>query len=542
MRVRQALATSLLIASALVLSLPVQAQIYRGGSSGTPTTPTPPPTPPPAPEPEVPAPPPRPSYRPALGFDLGDHVRFDIPLRITERLDVVGDVPVDREGSVFAPDPAFNTQIRLGARLNTNDLLPVGRLLFVYEHDLQTGVHSGGIRDEDPAGLDMPWSHRATDQLRRLYGQFDAGEDLHFIVGYNMSHWGLGLIANDGDHGWTPGSALFLDPREGDHTLRALGVVGPVTAADLAFGVGADRVERDDVLRQGDEARQLVAFVQAGFMGPNRIGAYFALRRQEDTEDGDRLDVQAIDLAGAYRIETAGGHVDLEGEIAFIWGETELGPSVAYPVHDVQQLGGALRATGDFGRAGFAFDFLYASGDSDRDDGELNGFNADVNYQLGLLLFQHVLGAQTGRSVETAFDPNLTGFPNEDLDRLSSRGSITNTISFFPRFWVRPWMAEDGQLEVYGGPLLALTVLGVNDPFNSRIAGGDPRNALNGDPGSYLGTELDLGIRYHRYYAGTELTVGLEAAALLPGSALVDATGETMDSVLGLRGMLDWRF
>ena len=266
-------------------------------------------------------------------------------------------------------------------------------------------------------------------------------------------------------------------------------------------------------------------------------GAYTAVGRQP-AADGDFLNAQAVDVAFALQFEPGSAVIDIAGEAAFIWGETELAPSVDFPVHDVRQLGAALRASADLGNYGFVLDFLYASGDSNFDDDVQSAFKADPNYQLGLLLFQHVLGAMSGRSVVTAFDADLSGFPSEDLDRISSQGSMSNTITLFPRAWYRPisW------LEIYGGPLFALTVMDPADPFNSRIAGGDPRNSLNGDPGSYYGTEIDLGIRYRRIMEGTELIVGIEGGYFLPGNALVDADDNTMNSVAGLRGNVQYRF
>lgn len=65
--------------------------------------------------------------------------------------------------------------------------------------------------------------------------------------------------------------------------------------------------------------------------------------------------------------------------------------------------------------------------------------------------------------------------------------------------------------------------------MNTRFAGGAPRNALNGAPGSLLGVGIDLGARYRMLLWGSELTVGVEGAVLLPGDAFTDAAGNTME-------------
>ena len=53
------------------------------------------------------------------------------------------------------------------------------------------------------------------------------------------------------------------------------------------------------------------------------------------------------------------------------------------------------------------------------------------------------------------------------------------------------------------------------DPLNTRFNGGIAKNALDGSPGDYLGTELDVGVRQRLLLGGTELTVGVEGAVLM---------------------------
>ena len=74
-------------------------------------------------------------------------------------------------------------------------------------------------------------------------------------------------------------------------------------------------------------------------------------------------------------------------------------------------------------------DFIYASGDQNFDDHQQNAIKIDPNFESGLLLFRHVLAAQTARGPITAGDPNLVGSPSENLDRFPTRRSISNTYS-----------------------------------------------------------------------------------------------------------------
>jgi hypothetical protein len=215
-----------------------------------------------------------------------------------------------------------------------------------------------------------------------------------------------------------------------------------------------------------------------------------------------------------------------------------LGPSADFPTHDVLQLGGILRVSLNSTYFGGVLDILYASGDRDYEDGHQNGFKADINYEMGLMLFRHVMAAQTARYPATASDPDLSGYPNEDLDRLPTRGAVTNTIAFFPRAWWRPATG----LEIYGGPLIALSAVDYSDPLNTKLAGGDNRNSLDATPSGYLGTEFDLGVRYRAVLSTTELTLGLEGALFLPGGAFADAEGGSLDIIYGGRGLVSYAF
>jgi hypothetical protein len=248
--------------------------------------------------------------------------------------------------------------------------------------------------------------------------------------------------------------------------------------------------------------------------------------------------VGAFDLAGQVTVDAAPAVIaTFEAESALIVGETELGPTADFPVHDVLQFGAALRANLDAGIVGSVVDFVYASGDQNLDDDAQNGFKADPNFEVGMMLFRQVLADQSARSASTAGDPTLVGLPSEDLDRLPTRGSVTNTAALFPRVRVRPIAG----LELYTGPLVAWTVVPIADPLNTRVAGGQPRNHLGGEGGLHLGTEWDLGVRYRALFWGAELTGGAEAGILKPGSALVKADGTSMDLVHGGRLMIDIR-
>ena len=453
----------------------------------------------------------------------------------TLRAGIHSDFPVDSDGTRLDGTLILNSRIRIGATYEK--LLPFALLTLAYEHDFLSGPIHGSRSEVE--GMFMPGSEDVVVQaLRKAYAQLSFGRYLHVKAGVTTSHWGLGMTANDGAHGWKPGNARFADPRGGDRVLRAQLATGPHGSEEFFFFTAADLLLGDDVLLEGDEGYQVVGGMKMGSEEGYQVGLYGAYRVQHSTT-GDTTEVGIVDLFGAYSMSLCDRlrwEIAMEGAVVF--GSTSLAPSAQFPTHDVLQIGAVLRTQLDAGMGGGVLDLIYASGDEDFDDKVQNGFRMDRNLETGLLLYRHVLAAMSARTTFTASDPDLVGVPSEDLERLPTRGAATNTIAIFPRAWVRP---VDG-LEIYGGPLVAFTEVSLADALNSRLAGGEVHNALNGKPGAYLGTELDLGVRFTTLLWGTELQLAVEAGILFPGDALVDAGGEHMNMVWGGRAMASYRF
>ncbi len=483
----------------------------------------------------------------AEALDIAGHQTRYTPFGFTPKLQLFGRVEgydgfaVDRDGTEYDYNAAVNTQLRVG--LSRDDRFGMVRVFTEYEHDFLTGTLTGG---GDLEGVHVPDSGGYGEAtLRKLWLSVSIGPFATIGAGFTTSHWGLGLLANDGAHGWTPGSAYFGDPRGGDRVLRALLASGPFTSQRVTVFAAFDAVRGDDVLFPGDNAIQAVAGVRVGDLAPimgapttYEAGVYGVWRRQE-SDDDQVTEVGVIDVYGRHVHRFANGMaLDIGFEGALIVGETALAPTLDAADSDVLQLGAKLQLGFDGGLGGANLDIIYASGDRNFDDEAQNGFKLDINSEVGLILFRQVLAAQTARSPITAANPDLVGLPNEDLDRLPTRGNVTNTVAFFPRGWIRP---VDG-LEIYAGVLFALSEVDYADAFNTRIAGGDPRNPVNGEPGMYFGTEIDAGIRFRGLLFGSEFTLGLEGGILLPGSALRDASGTTPGALLGGRAMAQYRF
>lgn len=139
---------------------------------------------------------------------------------------------VDRYGTPFDYDAAINTQLRVGLQLER--LWTWLRVLAEYEHDFLSGPVMGGGHIGGTGGRFVPDGDGYVEYgLRKLSALVSFGPYVTLGGGFMTSHWGLGLIANDGAHGWTPGSGALLDPRGGDRVLRALLATGPHTSQRL---------------------------------------------------------------------------------------------------------------------------------------------------------------------------------------------------------------------------------------------------------------------------------------------------------------------
>ena len=461
---------------------------------------------------------------------------FKPRLALYERIFEMSALSIDAQGTQLSRRPTVNNLFRVGLRYTSRRGLKPVALTLEYEHDLWSGVIVGG--SDGDLGVFMPDAAPLVEQtLRKAYLRVTASKWLTMAAGFMTSHWGLGLIANDGAHTHRPGSARFTDPRGGDRVLRFMIASGPHSRLGLRVFAAADKVMGDDVLIEGDTAYQIVGGFLVG-KAPYQLGMYGVYRTSRSAAGRDTR-VGVVDIFGSFEVSlNAKLSLRLSTEVAVILGRTALAPSADFPEHDVFQLGAVIRAELKGERFGAVLDIVYASGDRDFDDQGQNAFRADRNFTLGLLLFRHVLAAQTGRSPVSASDPELVGYPADDLDRFPTRGSVTNTLAFFPRFWFR---AADG-LELYGGPLIALAAVDYSDPLHTRLAGGANRNPLGGTPGAFYGVEIDLGIRYHTLIHGTRLMLGLEAAIFMPGSAFTGADGTTMDLVYGGRGLFSYEF
>lgn len=395
---------------------------------------------------------------------------------------------------------------------------------------------------------------------RQLYLEWTSPIGL-FRVGQQTSHWGMGMLANDGDH-----PSIFGDYQRGAIVERILYAVPPLgRGTPLVVAIGGDLVFEDstaDLLgddiahppRKGDLAFQGVGAI--AYRTPDfELGAYGVYRNQRRdaqstgplTPFTEELEVGAFDVTGKFNRALPGGRAWLYGqfEAAMLFGSTTYvrggyragrDPRAPAPPEKIQSFGavarlGVVREAREgktrWGDLVAELEWGYASGDADPTDGVTKRFTMDLNHNVGLVLFDQVLAWKTARAATIAQDPNVVNRPTPGLDFLPSRGGVFGATYLNPRVIVRPrpWM------DLRAGVVIAQTTADFVDPYHAGALGSF-QNFDGGDPRRHdLGVELDLGfVSRIAFKQGTTIELGIEGGAFFPGHAFDDANGRGLDN------------
>jgi hypothetical protein len=238
------------------------------------------------------------------------------------------------------------------------------------------------------------------------------------------------------------------------------------------------------------------------------------------------------------RLQASAGPVTLLGEFVGYWGKsTEISEGFSAlsgrPRSHQEITGYGTRLMVDVEVSDFLFSALYgyASGDPDpRPTTPLSSFSWPRDTNLGLLLFEHILAFQSARAaavgIENLRQLNAPSFP---LTEVATDSRVTNAHLLFPQVFYDPFPWLRAKL----GVLFAWTDVPAVDPIRSNLAWDgeaiedDLVNFNGGKPGTYWGTEIDLGLELR--YKGLFGAI-LEAAYLFPGDAFFDENREAVDS------------
>jgi len=474
-----------------------------------------------------------------------ERVRFGLHGEYQLRFRANNDLPLEPPiGAAPGADETLGQRFYLYHWLRIKPILRFRKAIDVVgEIDVPRGMIAGEKTTLVTAARDNLSEHRWWDvHPRQLYLQYltPVGQ---FRVGHQTSHWGMGLLANDGDH-----PTLFGDYRRGSIVERVLfatrpgGVDHPLVVALAGDYVFED--SRADVLDHGDRAVQGVLAVM--HVEPRiEFGVYGVFRHQERDNQAtgpltaftEELTVGVADFAGKFNVPIAGHSAYLFGqtEAAFIGGQTSFLRNAeqtrAGEKEWVMNWGGALRlgavtvhecAGERWGDMVLTVEWGYASGDADPYDGTTRRFTFDENHNVGVVLFDHVLAWKTARAATIAQDPAIVARGNPGLEFLPSNGGVFGATYLYPTIVVRPrpW------LDLKAGTVIAQTTSDFVDPYHAGALG-NYRNYDGGDPRKHdLGIELDAGADA-RFTLGSvvRLQVGAEGGVLFPGRAFEDEDG-----------------
>ena len=468
-------------------------------------------------------------------------------------------------GQSIGQNQFFSQWLRVTPRLQVQDQVEI-----VAQLDVVTGL-LGGDRARDTNADETPRNDVngfSNLQPRWLYVQYRLPFGI-VRVGQQPNHWGMGLLANDGDH-----ASLFGDYRYGSISERILFATKPLgERSDFVLAVAGDLVFRDQTakLTHGDHAFQgvVAAFFERDL---NKIGFFGTLRHQENARQSgsalysftESLDAGAFDLHGTFVVPVPGqdSYFFGQAEAALIVGSTNVlrtqdqalsgqktklrpygGAAVLGVVHrefatgfgtddpkraretSSRYLGESSERGVPYGQFVGQVEVGYASGDADPYDTTQRRFTFDPNHKVGLLMFDELLRFATARSASAAQDPLLQNGnrPTPGADLLPSNGGVFGAKYINPTFVYRPrhW------LDVKSGAVIAQSTSDVVDPYRAATSGSYV-NYRGGAPNKKdFGLELDAGFeaRFPLQY-DLMANIGAQGGILFPGGAFDTASGQ----------------
>ena len=386
-------------------------------------------------------------------------------------------------------------------------------------------------------------------ELRTLYLEFTSRAGL-LRVGQQGFYWGLGIVANDGDH-----RPVFGDYQYGDlveriaYAVKPLGAQHPFTiaaAADLVYDDGPFDLRQGDAMYQGvlsafwkENGPSEAAVGTSPVSRERTIGAFVAYRNGVDRDD-DVLKVGIVDLFARWDVpEASGGRLFAAFEGAYIFGTTSLARTLYRDRDRIAQLQWAAQ----LGRTNAHLDVVleggYSSGDSNAEDGVQRRATMDGDHRVGLILFPEVINWMSARAVASANSSAIVGRPGRGSDLVPTNGGVAGAMYLFPYIVWRP----KAWIEARIGAVVARTTSPNVDPVAQRLYS-ESRNWRGGDPAFRdLGLELDAAVLLSTELRDhVTLTGGVEGGVLFPGRAFTDAGGAVMREIGLIRGRVGLRW
>ncbi len=492
--------------------------------------------------PPLPAPPPAP-HRFVRNF--GDSGWF---IDTTGSIRYIGathpDFVVDPYGTKVGQDFALDSRYRLALGAGWKGLRAET------QWDFLTGQVAGDTWDL-PVTLDARRRDDLTATSREgivpRRASLTARSDDGFIIEAGLvpaTTWGLGMLANGGE-----GDPLFGRTDRGDRMLRFRMTAFPFSHGDqplpIFLTVAFDRVVEDDTARwrDGQIAYQVVgSLLWADPLG-RKGGVFYTYRTQTEPGDVKRpTDVSAIDgyVDMPLALGDSGWKARFAAEGAGLVGSTQRTLTYADPTSTKIRSGGfaalvSFDAPNSEARVQLRGGFASASGDPD--SSKLQDFTFDSNYDVGMILFDELMGGVEAGTYALLTDTTNAGRPPYGADGLLTEGSFRRATYIQPAITYAPidW------LEVRLGYVAAWGTGPIAQPFTTFRNGGTPTNHLGQEThGNYMGSEIDWAVGLGRgphtlpWWFRPRLVV--QGAAAIVGKNL---GGGTLNQVM-ITGQVDW--
>jgi hypothetical protein len=391
------------------------------------------------------------------------------------------------EGGTLGQPFVVDQRIRLGVDFPTHDWV-VGT-----EWDLFAGQvvgetwdipGSADARHRESIGVAEAWSFVP----RKIWGGGRVA-NARLDLGLQTSHWGLGMVANDGTH-----DPLFGRSDFGDRVMRARATTKTSVNSPVYLSVAGDLVVEDDTadLFAGQVATQLVGVVMYRPAGGTQAGVYAAWRSQEEADHLRFTDAGIVDGYAYVPAELGELRVSLAAEGAVVLGKTSR--AVSYNSRDALAIvsdGACGELKIESGKVGAWVRAAYASADEDPDDATSGDFVFDRDFDAGMVLFDQVQGAIEAQTYAQLDDPENMGAPPYGAETLVTEGALKRAAFLQPA--VQYAIADWAWLRAGVG--FAWATGPVFEPFRTARNGGVPTNAYGKETTGYqLGTEIDWAV------------------------------------------------
>jgi hypothetical protein len=364
--------------------------------------------------------------------------------------------------------------------------------------------------------------------------------------GLVTSHWGLGMLANDGAHDPWFGRTDLADRVIRLRATRLPHRTGAQSKVSFLATGAVDMVVADDMMRLSDDQLAFQAIASGLWKGQNERewGAYSVFRHQVEADRSRSTSALVVDGYADGYWDLTDWTLRAAGEGVLIVGRTSR--ATTYNARDtmgVAQLAGTglVSLTSPNESMTLRLRAGLGSGDGDPDDNTSWDFAFDRNLQAGMLLFDQLTGGVEAAAHSLISDPVLSGQPPDGVETLVTEGAIKRAGFLQPAVSVNPAPL----MQIRAGATISWATAPIAQPFYTYRAGGNPTSHHNvASVGRFMGVEFNwattVGLIEGLSEAAVRPTLDLQGGHLLLGPTLGNngATGP-IHSLMAV-GRLQW--